>query len=73
MDTKSETPSPILKTYPQMKLPAEMVELAEHILETKAGHFDPASVAAPGSASMVYLSRAFGGGEPLLECGGIGN
>src|SRR5437867_8206882 len=25
---------------PEMKLPGEMVELAEHILETKAGHFD---------------------------------
>ncbi len=25
---------------PDMKLPGEMVELAEHILETKAGHFD---------------------------------
>src|SRR5262249_34267378 len=26
---------------PDMKLPGEMVELAEHILDTKAGHFDP--------------------------------
>src|SRR5262249_4157190 len=27
---------------PSIKLPSEMIELAEHILETKAGHFDPA-------------------------------
>jgi len=25
---------------PSMKLPAEKIDLAEHILETKAGHFD---------------------------------
>jgi DNA end-binding protein Ku len=27
---------------PDLKLLGEMIELAEHILETKAGHFDPA-------------------------------
>ena len=26
---------------PSLRVPKEMLELAEHILETKAGHFDP--------------------------------
>jgi DNA end-binding protein Ku len=33
---------PYFEDLPEMKLPDEMVELAEHILDTKAGHFDPA-------------------------------
>jgi hypothetical protein len=33
---------PYFEDLPEMKLPDEMVELAEHILYTKAGHFDPA-------------------------------
>jgi DNA end-binding protein Ku len=32
---------PYFEDIPSMKLPDEMIELAEHILETKAGHFDP--------------------------------
>ncbi len=31
---------PYFEDIPAVKLPDEMVELAEHILETKAGHFD---------------------------------
>ena len=30
---------PYFEDLPEMKLPDEMVKLAEHILETKAGHF----------------------------------
>jgi DNA end-binding protein Ku len=26
---------------PELKLPAEMIQLASHIIDTKAGHFDP--------------------------------
>jgi DNA end-binding protein Ku len=26
---------------PALKLPAEMIQLASHIIDTKAGHFDP--------------------------------
>ncbi len=33
---------PYFEDIPSLKLPDEMVELAEHILETKTGHFDPA-------------------------------
>ncbi len=33
---------PNFEDIPSLKLPDEMVELAEHILETKTGHFDPA-------------------------------
>jgi DNA end-binding protein Ku len=32
---------PYFEDIPSMKLPEEMIELAEHILETKTGHFDP--------------------------------
>jgi DNA end-binding protein Ku len=33
---------PYFEDIPSLRLPDEMVELAEHILETKTGHFDPA-------------------------------
>jgi DNA end-binding protein Ku len=33
---------PYFEDIPSLKLPDEMVELAEHILEAKTGHFDPA-------------------------------
>jgi DNA end-binding protein Ku len=33
---------PYFEDIPSLKLPDEMVELAEHILETKTGHLDPA-------------------------------
>jgi DNA end-binding protein Ku len=32
---------PYFEDIPSLKLPDEMVELAEHILDTKTGHFDP--------------------------------
>jgi hypothetical protein len=32
---------PYFEDSPPLKLPDEMVQLAEHILETKTGHFDP--------------------------------
>src|SRR5262249_28489893 len=32
---------PYFEDIPTMKLPGEMIKLAEHILETKAGHFEP--------------------------------
>src|ERR1700731_5288023 len=31
----------VLAEVPNPRVPKEMLELAEHILETKAGHFDP--------------------------------
>jgi DNA end-binding protein Ku len=33
----------VFAEVPNPRVPTEMLELAEHILETKAGHFDPKS------------------------------
>jgi DNA end-binding protein Ku len=35
---------PYFEDIPSLKLPDEMVQLAEHILDTKSGHFDPAEL-----------------------------
>ena len=38
---------PYFEDIPDMKLPAEMRQLAAHIVESKAGHFDPERRAPP--------------------------
>jgi DNA end-binding protein Ku len=43
---------------PDLKLPAEMRQLATHILNTKAGHFDPAKFTDHYETALVELLRA---------------
>jgi DNA end-binding protein Ku len=40
-----------------MKLPDEMVQLAEHILETKTGHFDPAEFEDRYEVAVVQMLK----------------
>src|SRR6266480_714340 len=51
------------KTYfediPPVKLPDEMVKLAEHILETKAGHFDPTEFEDRYETAVVEMLDGF--------------
>ena len=39
-EVRDETP--YFEDIPDLKLPKEMLDLATHIVQTKAGHFDPA-------------------------------
>jgi DNA end-binding protein Ku len=42
---------------PDMKLPGEMIQLAEHILATKAGHFDPSEFEDRYENAVVEMLR----------------
>ncbi len=43
---------------PELKLPAEMKQLAAHILDTKAGHFEPTKFVDHYETALVELLRA---------------
>src|SRR5262249_5491278 len=61
---------------PDLKLPAEMMKLAAHIVETKAGHFDPkgfedtARKAGAGAAKDKAGGLPAGGGGGKAGAGG---
>jgi DNA end-binding protein Ku len=42
---------------PALKLPAEMIQLAGHIIDTKAGHFDPKKFEDHYETALVELLR----------------
>ena len=46
---------------PDIKMPKEMLQLAEHILETKAGDFDPASFVDHYEEAVVEMLQAQAG------------
>src|SRR5262249_27472360 len=50
---------------PGMKLPGEMVELAEHILDTKAGHFDPSEFEDRYENAVVEMLKRKQAGMPI--------
>src|SRR5262249_21839990 len=50
---------------PDMKLPGEMVELAEHILDTKAGHFDPSEFEDRYENAVVEMLKRKQAGMPI--------
>jgi DNA end-binding protein Ku len=57
---------------PQLTLPAEMKELAGHIIETKAGHFDPQKFVDHYETALVELLRKKQAGrviEPIRDTG----
>ena len=51
-------PAAYFEDIPDLKLPAEMKQLATHILDTKAAHFDPAKFADHYETALVELLRA---------------
>jgi DNA end-binding protein Ku len=55
---------PHFEDIPLLKLPDEMVELAEHILETKTGHFDPAEFEDRYETAVVEMLRQKQAGLP---------
>src|SRR5260370_38686324 len=58
---------PYFEDLPEMKLPDEMVGLAEHILETKAGHFDPAEFEDRYENAVVEMLKQKQGGMPVRK------
>jgi DNA end-binding protein Ku len=51
-------PAAYFEDIPDLKLPAEMKQLATHILDTKAAHFEPSKFADHYETALVELLRA---------------
>jgi DNA end-binding protein Ku len=51
-------PASYFEYIPDLKLPAEMKQLASHILDTKAAHFEPAKFTDHYETALVELLRA---------------
>src|ERR1700737_619437 len=58
---------PYFEDLPSLKLPDEMVKLAEHILETKAGHFDPAEFEDRYENAVVEMLKQKQAGMPVRK------
>ena len=54
---------------PDLKLPAEMMKLAAHIVDTKAGHFDPKSFEDHYEKALAELLRQKQTGLPVQTIG----
>jgi DNA end-binding protein Ku len=54
---------------PDLNLPAEMRELAAHIVETKAGHFEPKKFKDHYETALVELLRQKQAGQPVEPIG----
>src|SRR5947208_1925633 len=54
---------------PDLKLPAEMMTLAAHIVDTKAGHFDPKSFEDHYEKALVELLHNKQAGLPVQTIG----
>ena len=52
-------------SVPDLKIPAEMLKLAEHIIDTKRGAFDPSQFQDRYQDALVELIRAKRAGQPL--------
>jgi DNA end-binding protein Ku len=52
-------------SIPDLKLPAEMLELASHIIDTKRGKFDPSKFEDRYQDALVDLIRAKRAGKPI--------
>jgi DNA end-binding protein Ku len=58
---------PYFEDIPPMKLPDEMVKLAEHILDTKSGHFDPAEFEDRYENALVEMLKQKQAGMPVRK------
>lgn len=56
---------PYFESVPDLKIPAEMLKLAAHIIETKRGSFDPSQFQDRYQDALVELIRAKRAGKPL--------
>jgi len=58
---------PYFEDIPSVKLPDEMVQLAEHILDTKSGHFDPAEFQDRYENAVVEMLKQKQAGMPVRK------
>ena len=58
---------PYFEDLPEMKLPDEMIKLAEHILDTKTGHFDPAEFEDRYEVAVVEMLKQKQAGMPVRK------
>ncbi len=56
---------PYFEDIPDLKLPKEMLDLATHIVETKAGHFDPAQFEDRYENALIDLLKKKEAGETI--------
>ena len=56
---------PYFEEIPDLKLPKEMLDLATHIVQTKAGHFDPAQFEDRYENALVDLLKKKEAGEKI--------
>ena len=54
---------------PSLKLPAEMMKLAAHIVETKAGHFEPKKFEDHYEQALIELVKSKEAGKPVESAG----
>jgi DNA end-binding protein Ku len=57
--------SDYFEDIPDLKLPAEMMKLAAHIVDTKAGHFDPKAFEDHYEKALVELLKSKEAGRPV--------
>jgi DNA end-binding protein Ku len=56
---------PYFEDIPELKLPKEMLDLATHIVQTKAGHFDPAQFEDRYENALIDLLKKKEAGEKI--------
>ena len=66
-EIRSETEC--FEDIPDLKLPAEMKKLAAHIVETKAGHFEPKSFEDHYEKALLELLKTKQAGKPIRAIG----
>jgi DNA end-binding protein Ku len=57
--------APYFEDIPDVKLPAEMRELASHIVEKKSGHFDPSKFEDRYENAVIELVKSKQTGKPV--------
>jgi DNA end-binding protein Ku len=62
-------PAEYFEDIPELKLPAEMKKLAAHIVETKAGHFEPKTFEDHYEKALVELLKSKQAGKPVETVG----
>ncbi len=62
---KFEMKRPTSRTFPELKLDKEMLDLASHIVNTKSGHFDPSQFEDRYENALIDLLKKKEAGEKI--------
>ncbi len=69
MPTRCASHADYFEDIPDLKLPDEMMKLATHIVDSKAGHFDPKSFEDHYEKALVELLKSKQAGIPVETIG----